>query len=201
MIVHTPASRTARLGLPAFHLPGGDALLGAIGPRLDDAYHYLPRVAPGGMAPLDVVVGPGGTFAITRFDERGRFRHRNGHWYRWNRSTESWAPWTAERIDAIRLGARRLSLYLERATQPSAVEAVVVALRGTSFEPDPDEPRAPAVGAMGAAGVVIHGIEEPDRLAETLSAEERLTAAQVDRIVALLDPRQPLPRLAPLAPP
>ena len=41
---------------------------------------------------------------------------------------------------------------------------------------------------------------EPDRLASLAVAEERLSQPQVDRIVALLDPRQPLPRLAPSAP-
>lgn len=191
MIVHSPTSRSARLGLPAFHLPGSDQLLAALGTRLDDTYHFLPRVAPGGMSPIDVVVvGPGGTFAIARFDERGRFRHRNGHWYRWNRATESWVPWAAAVVDDVRLAGRQLSLYLERAALPSTVEPMVAAGRGTAFEPDPD--------AM--PGVAIHGLDEPDALAASMAHEERLIAAQVDRIVALLDPRQPLPRLASLAP-
>lgn len=191
MIVHSPTSRSSRFGLPGLGPFGGDALLAALGARLDDGYHYLQRVAPGGAAPMDVVVvGPGGTFALARFDERGRFRHRNGHWYRWNRSTESWAPWAAAPIDDARLAARRLSLYLERAGLPSDVQAVIVARHGTSFERDPD----------GGHGAAIHGLEEPDLLAARVAHEELLSVGQVDRIVALLDPRQPLPRLAPLAP-
>jgi hypothetical protein len=191
MIVHAPTSRSPRFGLPSLGQLAGDPLLAALGSRLDDATHYLQRVAPGGAQAVDVVlVGPGGTFALTRFDERGRFRHRNGHWYRWNRSTESWAPWLAAPIDDARLAARRLSLYLERAALPSDVQAVVVARRGTTFEPDPDQ----------GHGVAIHGLDEVDALAARLAHEELLSAAQVDRIVALLDPRQPLPRLAPLAP-
>lgn len=191
MIVHSPTSRSSRLGLPTFHLPGGDLLLAALGTRLDDGYHYLPRVAPGGISPIDVVVvGPGGTFAIARFDERGRFRHRNEHWYRWNRATESWVPWAAEVVDDIRLAGRQLSLYLERAALPSSVAPIVAAGRGATFEPDPD----------GMPGVAIRGTDEADALATVIAREERLNAAQVDRIVALLDPRQPLPRLVPLAP-
>ena len=191
MIVHAPTSRSSRFGLPSLGQLGGDPVLAALGPRLDDGHHYLQRVAAGGAAAIDVVlVGPGGTFALTRFDERGRFRHRNGHWYRWNRSTESWAPWVAASIDDARLAARRLSLYLERAAQPSEVQAVVVARRGTTFEPDPD----------AGHGAAIHGLDELDALVARLAHEELLSAAQVDRIVALLDPRQPLPRLAPLAP-
>jgi hypothetical protein len=43
-------------------------------------------------------------------------------------------------------------------------------------------------------GVHVH--DELDRLAARITRDEVLTPAQVDRIVALLDPRQPLPRLA-----
>jgi hypothetical protein len=39
-----------------------------------------------------------------------------------------------------------------------------------------------------------------DKLARRITRDEVLTPAQVDRIVALLDPRQPLPRLAPSTP-
>ncbi|MEO8510421.1 MAG: hypothetical protein ABI534_04185 [Chloroflexota bacterium] len=191
MIVHTPTSRSSRFGLPSLGQLGGAPLLAALGSRLDDGHHYLQRVAPAGAAAIDVVlVGPGGTFALTRFDERGRFRHRNGHWYKWNRSTESWAPWVSAPIDDARLAARRLSLYLERAALPSDVRAVVVARRGTMFEPDPEE----------GHGAAIHGLDDVDALVTRLAGEEVLSAAQVDRIVALLDPRQPLARLAPLAP-
>ena len=44
-------------------------------------------------------------------------------------------------------------------------------------------------------GLIIE--REPERLASRMSAESVLSQQQVDRIVALLDPRQPLPRLAP----
>ena len=73
-----------------------------------------------------VLVGPGGTFAITPAGERGRHARRNGHWYRWNRSTESWVPWEAAPINTARLAGRRLSLYLERAALPAPVSAVLV---------------------------------------------------------------------------
>jgi hypothetical protein len=47
-------------------------------------------------------------------------------------------------------------------------------------------------------GVIVEG--DPERLASLASAEEVLSQQQVDRIVALLDPRQPLPRLAQATP-
>ena len=63
MILH-PASRARRLG--PFGLPGSDRLGRALGPRLDDGWHWFRSVAPGGIEPIDgVLVGPGGTFALT----------------------------------------------------------------------------------------------------------------------------------------
>ena len=47
-------------------------------------------------------------------------------------------------------------------------------------------------------GVIVEG--DAERLASMASAEEVLSQQQVDRIVALLDPRQPLPRLAQATP-
>jgi hypothetical protein len=47
-------------------------------------------------------------------------------------------------------------------------------------------------------GVVAE--REPDRLATLVVAEPVLSQGQVDRIVALLDPRQPLPQLAASSP-
>jgi hypothetical protein len=41
---------------------------------------------------------------------------------------------------------------------------------------------------------------EPERLAPRMTGQAVLTQPQVDRIVALLDPRQPLPQLAPSTP-
>ena len=186
MILH-PGSRNRRLG--GFGLPRHDRLAEDLARRLDDAHHWFRDVAPGGMEPIDaVLVGPGGTWAIATHGERGRFTRRNGHWYRWHRSTESWVPWEAAPIIAARLAARRLSLYLERAALPSTVEAGLVPPAEMSVEPRHGED----------PGLLVE--READRLAPRALAEERLSQPQVDRIVALLDPRQPLPRLAPSAP-
>lgn len=183
MIRH-PSSRSRRHGL--FGLAGRDALADALGRRLDDDWHWFRRVGPGGMQPIDaVLVGPGGTWALTLAGERGRFARRNGHWYRWNRSTESWVPWDPHPITGARLAARRLGLYLERAALPGTVEPVLVPPMDMSVE--------------AAAGEVVGATveREPERLAPRLTAEAVLSQPQVDRIVALLDPRQPLPQLAP----
>lgn len=187
MIRH-PSSKTSRLGLRV--LTGRDPLADGLGRRLDDGWHWFRDVSPGGIAAIDgVAVGPGGTWAISRTGERGRFTRRNGHWYRWNRSTESWIPWEAGPITVARLAARRLSLYLERAGLPADVSGALVPPADMSVEAAPGE----------AIGVAVAW--EADRLAATMAADERLTPGQVDRIVALLDPRQPLPQLAPSTPP
>jgi len=171
------------MGIPG--LPHGDRLAAALGRRLDDGYHWFRDVAPIGVEPIDaVVVGPGGTWALTSGGERGRYARRNGHWYRWNRSTESWVPWDPTPITEARLAGRRLSLYLERAGLPADVSSVLMPPAGTEVEAAPGE----------QIGLSVEG--DPERLARLVSAEERLTQQQVDRIVALLDPRQPLQRLA-----
>jgi len=186
MILHL-THRSRRLGLPA--LGHGDQLAAGLGRRLDDGFHYFRGVVPGGMPPIDaVVVGPGGTWTLTAAQARGRFRRRNGHWYRWNRSTESWVPWDAVPVTTARLAGHRLELYLERAGLPATVEACLVPARGTEVAWDAGE----------QVGIRVEG--EPDRLADLMARDEVLTPAQVDRIVALLDPRQPLPQLAPSAP-
>jgi hypothetical protein len=185
MIIHF-INRSRRLGIPA--IGHGDRLAAGLGRRLDDGFHYFRGVAPGG-APIDaVVVGPGGTWSLTASDERGRFRRRNGHWYRWNRSTESWVPWDATPVNSARLAGHRLELYLERAALPATVEACLVPAQGTE------------VGWDAGEQVGIHVEGSLDRLADRMAKDEVLTPAQVDRIVALLDPRQPLPQLAPSAP-
>ena len=183
MILH-PSPRSRRLGLPG--LSSGDRLATALGRRLDDDYHWFRSVAPGGMQTIDaVVVGPGGTWTITIAGERGRFSRRNtGHWYRWNRSTESWVPWDPAPITDARLAARGLTLYLERAGLPAVVSPVLLPPADMSIE----------VARGDEIGLAVEA--EPERLAALVSAEEMLTPPQVDRIVALLDPRQPLPRLA-----
>ena len=186
MIQHL-ASRSRRLGLPG--LAQGDRLGTGLGRRLDDDYHWFRPAAPTGLEPIDaVVVGPGGTWAITHGGERGRFAHRNGHWYRLNRSTDSWVPWDASAITRARLTGHRLSLYLERAGLPSTVGAVLFSPSGMEVELERGEPPSVVVEL------------DAERLAAVVSAEERLTLAQVERIVALLDPRQPLPRLAQATP-
>jgi hypothetical protein len=187
MIIHqNPRSR--RMGIPG--LPHGDRLAGSLGPRLDDGWHWFRSVTPGGMEAIDaVLVGPGGTYAITTTGERGLHARRNGHWYRWNRSTESWVPWEAAPITRARLAGRRLSLYLERAALPAAVSAVLV----PPSEMDVEVPRGDDIGVVVEA--------EPERVATLAAgADEVLSQQQVDRIVALLDPRQPLPRLAQATP-
>lgn len=186
MILH-PAQRPRRLGIPG--LSHHDRLAAALGRRLDDEYHWFRQPAPGGMEPIDaVVVGPGGTWAMTLSGVRGRFARRNGHWYRWNRSTESWVPWDAAPVTSARLAGHRLSLWLERAALPAAVTAVLA----------PSEAMEVQVGPGEQVGVSVE--HDPDRLADMVAGEERLTRAQVERIVALLDPREPLPRLAKAAP-
>lgn len=183
MILHPPP-RSRRLALPG--LPHHDRLAASLGRRLDDGFHWFRDVAPGaGRARIDaILVGPGGTFAITMAGERGRFSRRNGHWYRWNRSTESWVPWEAVPVTAARLAGRRLSLFLERASLPALVTAVLAA------------PVEMEVTASAGEELGIVAERDPERLASLVSADERLTQPQVDRIVALLDPREPLPRLA-----
>jgi hypothetical protein len=188
MILHTPGShsRFGFRGLPAL---APDRMAAGLGRHLDDGYHYVRHAAPSGMDAIEaVVVGPGGTWALTLAHERGRFRKRNGHWYRWNGSTESWIPWEASPITLTRLAGHRLELYLERAGQPSAVEACLIANDGVDVTWEPDQ----------RPGVHVHS--ELTKLARRIVRDEVLTDSQVDRIVALLDPRQPLPRLAPSTP-
>ena len=182
MMIHRPTSPSLRLALSR---AAGDRLSGPLGRRLDDRYHYLRRVMVGGGEPIEaVVVGPGGTWALTLRAHAGRYRKRNGHWYHWSATTESWIPWDAGPITTARLAGRRLEMYLERATLPSAVSACLSPLRGVEIEWDPGQ----------RPGVQV--IRDVDLLATRINATETLAKGQVDRIVALLDPRQPLPRLA-----
>ncbi len=184
MILH-PASRSRRLGI----LPQHDRLAGALGRSLDDGFHWFRDVVAGGGDPIDaVIVGPGGTFAVTLSGERGRFARRNGHWYRWNRSTESWVPWNAAPVTVTRMAGHRLALHLERASLPATVTGVLI----SPVEMEITAARGDEIGIVAE--------RDPVRLARLMSAEEQLSPQQVDRIVALLDPRQPLPRLAQATP-
>ena len=184
MIRHPSSHRSGLLGFS-----GRDAVADTIGRRLDDDWHWFRRVSAAGAQPIDgVAVGPGGIWAFTVQGERGRFSRRNGHWYRWNRSTESWVPWEPLPITTARLAARRLGLYLERAGLPPDVFAILVPPTDMSVEAAPGD----------GFGLLVE--REPERLVPQMTAEPLLTQQQVDRVVALLDPRQPLPRLAPSTP-
>jgi hypothetical protein len=189
MIVHPSHPRGGRFSIPGLAPLAGDPLASALAKGLDDAYRYLRHAAAGGADPIDaIVVGPGGTWSLTLAVERGRFRKRNGHWYRWNRSTDSWIPWAATAVTAARLAGHRLELLLERAGLPSTVEACLCAGHGSEVSWEADQ----------QPGVHVH--HDLERLARRIARDEILTDAQVDRIVAVLDPRQPLPRLAPSTP-
>jgi hypothetical protein len=182
MVIHRPISRSLRLTLPR---PSDDRLSGALSRRLDDRFHYLRRVVAGGGEAIEaVVVGPGGTWALTLRAKTGRYRKRNGHWYHWSAATDSWIPWDAAAITTARLAGRRLEMYLERATLPSAVTACLTPVRGVEIEWDPGQ----------RPGVQV--IRDVETLASRITAGGSLAKGQVERIVALLDPRQPLPRLA-----
>jgi hypothetical protein len=189
MILHPISPRNNRFGIRSLSSLGGDRLAAILGRRLDDGYHYFHKVTPAGTTEIEtIVVGPGGTWTVLRAGLNGRFRKRNGHWYRWNRSTDSWIPWDAKAVNEARLAGHRLELYLERATQPCAVEAVLVPESGMEVSWERDQ----------APGILVEG--DLERLAARITRDEVLTPAQVDRIVALLDPRQPLPRLATSSP-
>jgi hypothetical protein len=181
MIIHQPSTRNHRLAIPGF---SADRLAAALARHLDDGHHYVREVAAGGAPPIEaVVVGPGGTWALSTTRARGRFRKRNGHWYRWSRGTESWIPWDPRPITEARLAGHRLELYLERATLPATVEPCLLIGRNAAVDWEPDQRPD------------IHVERDADQLARRIVRDEVLTPAQVDRIVALLDPRQPLPRL------
>ena len=181
MVIHRPISPSLRMTLTR---AGGDRLSGPLGRRLDDRFHYLRRVLAGGKEPIDaVVVGPGGTWALTLRADAGRYRKRNGHWYHWNDATDSWIPWDAAPINAARLAGRRLEMYLERATLPGAVSACLVPPRRVEIEWD----------AGQRPGVQV--VQDADTLAAKMAGAATLSKGQIERIVALLDPRGPLPRL------
>lgn len=186
MIVHPLRTRASRFQLPGLGALAGDRVAAPLARRLDDGYHYFRHVAVSGGEPIDaIVVGPGGTWSLSRAELHGRYRKRNGHWYRWNRSTESWIPWDAREVQAARLAGHRLELLLERAGLPAAVEPCLMLAGNGELTWEADQ----------RPGVHVH--DQLDRLASRIARDEVLTPAQVDRIVALLDPRQPLPRLAP----
>lgn len=189
MILHHAAARS-RFGLLNLPSLAQDRVASKLARQLDDAYHFLVRVSAGGSSVIEsVVVGPGGTWTLAQATEHGRFRKRNGHWYRWNGSTDSWIPWEARMITEARLAGHRLELALERAGLPSVVEACLL----TSREAE--------VGWEADQRPGLHIYDDLDRLARRIGRDDTLTDGQVERIVAFLDPRLPLPRLAPSTPP
>jgi hypothetical protein len=184
MILHPSPSQAGRLSLPGLSRLGGDALAASLGRYLDDGFHYLRAVRIGTGQPIEaVVVGPGGTWAISTAQLRGKFRKRNGHWYRWSTTTDTWIPWDAVAVADARMAGHRLELYLERAGLPPTVEACLIPSRGAEVGWEHDQ--RPGLHVQPDAAV----------LARRISRDEVLTPAQVDRIVELLDPRRPLPRL------
>ena len=185
MIAHPLKDRSGRFGLRGISPFGADRVASGLARRLDDRYHYFHKVSPPGIPQIEaVVVGPGGIWTLLHTSIRGRFRKRNGHWYAWNRSTESWAPWDAMPLNEARLAGHRLELYLERAALSFHVDACLLTDPGTEISWERDQ----------QPGVLVEG--DLEHLAVRIDRDETLTPAQVDRIVALLDPRQPLPRLA-----
>ena len=185
MIAHPIKDRSGRFGIRGLSPFGSDRVGSALARRLDDRHHYFRHVTPAGMQPIEtVVVGPGGAWTLLRTSHGGRFRKRNGHWYAWNRTTESWMPWDAKPVNEARLAGHRLELYLERAALPVTVEACLLTDPGTEVSWERDQ----------APGISVE--TDLETLASRMDRDEVLTPAQVDRIVALLDPRQPLPRLA-----
>jgi hypothetical protein len=93
-------------------------------------------------------------------------------------------PWDPAPITAARLAATSLGLLLERAGIDAIVAGILVAPPDMSVE----------IGRGEEIGLTVEA--DAGRVGALVSREERLTLAQVDRIVALLDPRQPVPRLA-----
>jgi hypothetical protein len=185
MITHPIQQRSGRFAFRGLATLSSDRVASTLGRHLDDRFHYVRDVRAGAPTPIgSVVVGPGGTWALIRADLHGRFRKRNGHWYRWNRGTESWIPWDARQLTQARMSGHRLELLLERASLPSIVEACLLVSSGGEVGWEPDQ----------RPGVHVH--QDLDKLARRVARDEVLLPAQVDRIVALLDPRQPVPRLA-----
>jgi len=181
VIIHQPAADPARLLGPWGRRPA-DRLATALGACLDDRFHFVRRPRVEGTWLAGAVVGPGGTWTLADLAEAGRFRKRNGHWYRWNTSTDSWVPWEAGAVTEARLAGHRLERTLDRAGLPSAVEAVLVTGSRTTVTCDGGE----------RAGVHVHAQSGAEELASRMS-RRILTPAQVGRIVALLDPRRPVP--------
>ena len=191
MIPHPITPRNNRFGLRSLSPLGGDRLAAILGRRLDDGYHYFHKVTPAGTTEIEtIVVGPGGTWTVLRAGLQRPLPEAQ----RALVSLESVRPIRGSRgtprpVNEARLAGHRLELYLERATQPSAVEAV----------PGPRLRHWRSAGSgTRRPGILVEG--DLERLAARIIRDEVLTPAQVDRIVALLDPRQPLPRLATSSP-
>ena len=182
MVIHRPTSPSLRLALSR---TAGDRLSGPLGRRLDDRFHYLRQVLAGGKEPIEaVVVGPGGTWALTLRARAGPLPQAERPLVSAERSHRFVGPVGRRAASPPRGspdGAWRCT-WSGRPCRPS-VTACLVPPRGVEIEWD----------AGQRPGIQV--IRDADALAAGISAGGNLTKAQVERIVALLDPRQPLPRL------
>ena len=182
VIIHQPLADPSRL-LGAWGRRPADRLAAGLAAWLDDQYHLVRRPLVEGEWLAGVVVGPGGSWTLADLTEAGRFRKRNGHWYRWNSSTDSWVPWEAVAVTAARLAGHRLERALDRAGLPSTVEPVLATGARSDVTWDADQ----------QPGVHLQPQAAPEDLARRMTAQRTLTAHEVARIVAVLDPRAPLP--------
>jgi hypothetical protein len=181
VIIHQPVANPSRLG--AWGRRPADRLATGLAAWLDDHHHLVRRPRVEGEWLAGVVVGPGGSWTLADLIEVGRFRKRNGHWYRWNSGTESWVPWEAAAVTAARLAGHRLERALDRAGLPSEVEPVLAIAPRSEVTWDADQ----------EPGVHVQSQASPEDLANRMSDRQRLKEIDVARIVALLDPRVPLP--------
>lgn len=182
VIIHQPVADPSRL-MGAWGRRPAHRLASGLAAWLDDRSHLVRRPRVEGEWLAGVVVGPGGSWTLADLTQVGRFRKRNGHWYRWNAGTESWVPWEAAEVTAARLAGHRLERTLDRAGLPDMVEPVLVI--GARSDVSWDADQHPGVHVVGQA--------DPEDLASRMSDRRVLTLNQVARIVAVLDPRAPLP--------
>jgi len=183
VIIHQPVADPTRL-LGAWGRRPADRLASGLGAWLDDRFHLVRRPWVEGAWLSGVVVVPGGTWTLADLAGAGKFRKRNDHWYRWQPSTRSWVPWGAEEVAAGRLAGHRLERTLDAAGLPATVQPVLVT--GSKTDVSWDEGQRP--------GVLVHRQDGAASLAALMTRDEVLTRFQVERITALLDPHQPLPR-------
>jgi len=182
VIIHQPVTDASRL-LRRWGRRPADRVAAGLGTWLDNRFHYVRRPRVEGKRLAGAVIGPGGTWILADLSEAGRYRKRNGHWYRLNPGTESWVPWEAGAVTEARLAGHRMERTLERAGLPAVVEPVLVTGSRTSVTWDVDQ----------RPGVHVHPHSGAEELAARMSRDRVLTPTQVTRIVALLGPHPPRP--------